>query len=241
MNQLPLDRVKQFESNSALNSPLSMTFRLSNTQRFHCRQMKRQKSRSQQKPFFLQQKTIKGSFRRKSCCCNECGQLGTFQYKCMNIKGPRPYRKAILTRRASNQHIQSAQPKSVQRIKQALKKMKTYDESKINAMQIQDSNKNPQNLQVIQEQMTKLHSYFSRQQQQQIKMYQLAQYTPNCSPKHSKTPRNLPYLSPYVTLRKIDSQLLKPLKPTQIQQRSQLLTLHRTKYHQKTLSTVSPL
>ncbi|CAD8166564.1 unnamed protein product [Paramecium pentaurelia] len=240
MNQLALDKVKQFESNSGLNSPLSMTFRLSTTLRYHGRQMKRQKSRSQQKPFVLHQKTIKGPFRRKSCYCDECGQLGTFQYKCMNIKGPRPYRKAILTRRASNQHIQSAQPKSVQRIKQALKKMKTYDESKINAMQ--DSNKNPQTLQVIQEQMTKLHSYFSRQQQQQIKVYQLAQYTPNCSPKHSKTPRNLPYLSPYVTLRKIDSQLLKPLKPAQlIQQRSQLLTMHRTKYHQKTLSTVSPL
>ncbi|CAD8082354.1 unnamed protein product [Paramecium primaurelia] len=238
MNQLPLDRVKQLESNSGLNSPLSLTFRLSNAIRYHCRQTKRQKSRSQQKPFVLQQKTIRGPFRRKSCYCDECGQLGTFQYKCMNIKGPKPYRKATLTRRASNQHIQSAQPKSVQRIKQALKKMKTYDESKISA--IQDSNKNTQNLQVIQEQMTKLHSYFSRQQKQQLKVYQLAQYTPNCSPKHSKTPRNLPYLSPYVNLRKIDSQLLKPLKPTQlIQQRSQLLALHRTKYHQKTLSTVS--
>ncbi|CAK60900.1 unnamed protein product (macronuclear) [Paramecium tetraurelia] len=230
MNQLLLDGVKQIESNSGLNSPLSLTFRLSNTLSYQDRQAKkRQKSRSQQNHFVLQQKTITGPLRRKSCYCDECGQLGTFQYKCMNIMGPIPYRKAILTRRASNQHIQSAYPKSAQRMKQSLKKMKTYDDSKIKAMQ-----------DVIQEQMTKLRSQYSRQSQ--LKMYQLTQYTPNCSPKHSKTPRNLPYLSPYVTLRKIDSKLLKPLKSTQlIQQRSQLLTLHRTKYHHKTLSTVCPL
>ncbi|CAD8117237.1 unnamed protein product [Paramecium sonneborni] len=239
MNQLSLKIVKQLESVSLVNSPVNSTSRFSDVINHGFPKEKRRKSRSQLKPFLLHQKTIKETLRRKSCHCNECGQLGTFQYKCMNIKGPKPYRRSILTRRASNQQVQSAQPQLVQRIRQQLKKIKTYDESKLSALT--ESNNTHLTFRGIEDSMTKLHSYFHKQQSQQIKVYQLSQFTPNCSPKHLKSQKSLPLIQSYMNYRKLDSQLLKPLKLNQKpQQKQQLLTLHRTKQHQN-LQTVGPI
>ncbi|CAD8194723.1 unnamed protein product [Paramecium octaurelia] len=233
MNKLSLEILKQFEHNPTAEST---TFRPQNLMKTAYPILKRRKSRSQFHTFILQQKTNKQSLRRKSCCCNECGQLGTFEYKCMNIKGPKPYRRSIFIRRTSNQQVQSAQPKSVQRNRQQLKKINTYDESRLN--QLTEANKTPFTMRVIQGSMTKLHSYFHKQQQQQIKVYQLNQLTPGCSPKHLKSQKSLPQLYSYLNYRKLDCQLLKPLKlDQQPKQSSQLQLLHRTKQH-KTLQTV---
>ncbi|CAD8083003.1 unnamed protein product [Paramecium primaurelia] len=234
MNKLSLDILKQFECNPC---PFNITSKYSNIIQTKYSIQKRSKSRSQLKTNIIHQKTIKQYLRRKSCCCNECGQLGTFEYKCMNIKGPKPYRRSLLTRRASNQQVQSAQPKSFQRNRQQLKKMKTYDESKLNSFT--ESNKIPLTMRVIQGSMTKLHSYFHKQQQQQIKVYQLNQFTPSCSPKHLKSQKSQPQIQSYLSYRKLDSQLLKPLKLNQQpkKQRSQLLILQSTQQH-KTLQTV---
>ncbi|CAD8169538.1 unnamed protein product [Paramecium pentaurelia] len=233
MNKLSLEILKQFEFNPC---SFNTTSKQSNIIQNEYSIQKRRKSRSQLHTYIMHQKTIKQYLRRKSCCCNECGQLGTFEYKCMNIKGPKPFRRSILTRRASNQQVQSAQPKSFQRNRQQLKKMKTYDESKLNSLA--ESNKIPLTMRMIQGSMTKLHSYFHTQQQQQIKVYQLNQFTPSCSPKHLKSQKSLPQIQSYLSYRKLDSQLLKPLKLNQQpKQRSQLLILQSTKQH-KTLQTV---